>query len=121
MLLAVSLPSTALNFQRLNEQYVATYTVRIELRRGNDVVQEWDAREAVRVPTFKETQRTDESVIWQQYLRVAPGNYSMVVGFKDANSIRNTAQQVAIDVPILPVGTMSTPLPGVRGYGAYAH
>lgn len=110
-LLAVSLPATALNFQRLNEQYVATYTVRIELRRGNVVAQEWDATEVVRVPTFKETQRTDESVIWQQYLRVAPGEYTMVVGFKDANSIRSTAQQVAMEVPKLPTGTLSTPLP----------
>lgn len=111
MLLAVSLPATAMNFQRINEQYVATYTVRIELRRGNDVVQQWDAREVVRVPTFKETQRTDESVIWQQYLRVAPGDYSMVVGFKDANSIRSTAQNVVLDVPRMTNGTLSTPLP----------
>lgn len=111
MLLAVSLPATAMNFQRVNEQYVATYTVRIELRKGNDVVQQWDAREVVRVPTFKETQRTDESVIWQQYLRVAPGDYSMVVGFKDANSIRSTAQNVVLEVPRMPSGTLSTPLP----------
>ena len=111
MLLAVSLPATALNFQRINEQYVATYTVRLEIRRGNDVVQEWDAREVVKVPTFKETQRTDESVIWQQYLRIVPGDYSMVVGFKDANSIRATAQNVALEVPRMAIGTLSTPLP----------
>ncbi|MBC8087800.1 MAG: GWxTD domain-containing protein [Phycisphaerae bacterium] len=111
MLLAVSLPATALNFQRINEQYVATYTVRIELRRGLDVVQEWDAREVVKVPTFKETQRTDESVIWQQYLRVLPGDYTMIVGFKDANSIRATAQNVALEVPRMVVGSLSTPLP----------
>jgi len=111
MLLAVSLPATAMNFQRLNEQYIATYSVRIELRRGNDIVQQWDAREVVKVPTFKETQRTDESVIWQQYLRVPPGEYSMLVGLKDANSIRSTAQSVAVDVPRVPVGALSTPLP----------
>lgn len=111
MLLAVSLPATALNFQRVNEQYVATYTVRIELRRGTEVVQAWDAREVVRVPTFKETQRTDEAVIWQQYMRVRPGSYSMLVGFKDANSIRNTAQQVALEVPAIADGTLSSPVP----------
>lgn len=111
MLLAVSLPAAVLNFQRINDQYAATYTVRIELRKGLVAVQSWDARETVRVPTFKETQRTDESVIWQQYMRVLPGEYSMTVGFKDANSVRGTATEVALIVPKLPVGALSTPLP----------
>ena len=110
-LVAVSLGADVLNFQRLNDQYVATYTVRIELRRGLKTVQSWDARETVRVPTFKETQRTDESVIWQQYLRVAPGEYSMTIGFKDANSVRGTATEVALVVPKLSTGMLSTPLP----------
>lgn len=111
MLLAVSLPANVLNFQRINEQYLATYTVRVELRRGLNVVQQWDARENVRVPTFKETTRTDESVIWQQYLRVPPGEYNMTVGVKDANSVRSTAQEVAIVVPRVGLGMLSTPLP----------
>ncbi|MEO7997302.1 MAG: GWxTD domain-containing protein [Gemmatimonadaceae bacterium] len=111
MLLAVSLPAAVLNFQRNNEQYAATYTVRLELRKGLAVVQTWDARETVRVPTFKETTRTDESVIWQQYLRLPPGEYAMTVGFKDANSVRGSATEVALVVPRLSSGTLSTPLP----------
>lgn len=111
VLLAASLPATVLNFQRLNDQYSSTYTVRIELRRGLNVVQQWDARETVRVPTFKETQRTDEAVIWQQYLRIPPGEYSLLVGFKDANSVRSSAQEVAIVVPKMQTGMLSTPTP----------
>ena len=111
VLLAASLPAAALNFQRLNDQYSSTYTVRIELRRGLTVVQSWDARETVRVPTFKETQRTDESVIWQQYLRIPPGEYNMLIGFKDANSVRGSAQEVAIIVPSMNAGMLSTPTP----------
>ncbi|MEP6833483.1 MAG: GWxTD domain-containing protein [Gemmatimonas sp.] len=111
VLLAASLPATALNFQRINDQYSSTYTVRIELRKGLTVVQSWDARETVLVPTFKETQRTDESVIWQQYLRIPPGDYSMLVGFKDANSVRGSAQEVPIVVPRLNAGMLSTPTP----------
>lgn len=111
MLLAVSLSADVLNFQRVNDQYSAVYTVRIELRKGLNVVQDWDARETVRVPTFKETQRTDESVIWQQYLRVAPGDYTILVGFKDANSVRGSAQEVPLVVPRMAPGELSTPLP----------
>lgn len=109
VLLAASLPAAVLNFQRVNDQYSATYTVRVELRKGLTVVQSWDARETVRVPTFKETQRTDESVIWQQYLRIPPGEYSMLLGFKDANSVRGSAQEVRIVVPKITAGMLSTP------------
>ena len=111
MLLAVSLPSNSLSFQRVNEQYTANYTVRVELRQGTTVVQQWDAKESVRVPTFKETARTDESVIWQQYLRVAPGEYSLTVGIKDEAVIRNSAQEVAIVVPKVTAGELSSPIP----------
>ncbi|MEP6765464.1 MAG: GWxTD domain-containing protein, partial [Gemmatimonadaceae bacterium] len=111
MLLAVSLPSSSLSFQRVNEQYAANYTVRVELRQGTTVVQQWDAKESVRVPTFKETARTDESVIWQQYLRVAPGEYSLTVGLKDESVIRNSAQEVTIVVPRVAAGELSSPIP----------
>ena len=116
VLLAASLPADVLNFQRLNDQYSATYTVRVELRKGLTVVQSWDARETVRVPTFKETQRTDESVIWQQYLRIPPGEYSMLIGFKDANSVRSSAREVAVVVPKVNAGTLSTPTPVYESY-----
>ena len=111
MLLAVSIPSSSLNFQRINEQYAANYAVRVEVRQGSAVVLQSDAKETVRVPTFKETARTDESVIWQQYMRLAPGEYSLTVGLKDENAIRNTAQEVAIVVPRVKVGELSSPIP----------
>lgn len=111
MLLAVSIPSSSLNFQRINEQYAANYAVRVEVRQGSAVVLQSDAKETVRVPTFKETARTDESVIWQQYMRLVPGEYSLTVGLKDENAIRNTAQEVAIVVPRVKVGELSSPIP----------
>ncbi len=119
VLLAASLPAAVLNFQRLNDQYAATYTVRIELRKGLNVVQSWDARETVRVPTFKETQRTDESVIWQQYLRIPPGDYSLLIGFKDANSVRASAQEVAVVIPKMNAGMLSTPIPVYESFARH--
>lgn len=111
VLLSVSLPSRVFTFLRDGDQYAATYTMRVEVRQGQTLVQQADARETVRVPTFKETARTDESVIWQQYLRVAPGTYELTVGVKDANAIRNTAQEVSLVVPRVAPGTLSSPIP----------
>jgi GWxTD domain-containing protein len=44
-------------------------------------------------------------------MRVPPGEYAMTVGFKDANSVRGTATEVAVVIPRLNRGTLSTPLP----------
>jgi GWxTD domain-containing protein len=110
-LLAVSLPSRVLGFQREGDRYAAAYSVRVQLRQGGVLVQNIEVTETVRVPTFRETSRTDESVIWQQFLRLAPGRYSMTVNVKDEGSIRGAGEEVAIEVPRLPAGALGSPLP----------
>ena len=94
VLLALSLPSRALAFTREGDRYVAEYSVRVEARRGAVVVAQVDAKEAVRVPTYRETSRTDESIIWQQFLRLAPGRYSLTIALKDESGLRNASEEV---------------------------
>jgi len=110
MLLSLSLPSRALGFGREGDRYIAGYTARVELRRGPSVVRTIEANETVRVPTFRETSRTDESVIWQQYIRLAPGRYSMAVAIRDEGGLRNAAEEVNLDVPPVPLGQLATPI-----------
>jgi GWxTD domain-containing protein len=48
--------------------------------------------EVVRVATFQETQRADESVLFQQVLRIMPGTYKVTAVVRDASSTsENTA------------------------------
>jgi len=110
-LLAISMPSRVLGFQREGDRYAASYSVRVQLRRAGVLVQSVEATETVRVPTFRETGRGDESVIWQQFLRVAPGRYSMTVNVRDEGSIRNAGEEVVIEVPRLGAGALGSPLP----------
>lgn len=110
VLLALSMPSRALGFGREGERYIANYTARVELRRGPTVVRTIEANETVRVPTFRETSRTDESIIWQQFLRLAPGRYSMTVAVRDENGLRNAAEDVTLDVPSVRPGSLSSPV-----------
>ena len=63
VLVALSMPSRALGFAREGERYAANYDVHLEVRSGATIVQALDAKEAVRVPTFRETSRSDESII----------------------------------------------------------
>jgi|GEM_PF-700925 len=110
VLLSLSLPSRALGFGREGERYVAGYVARVELRRGPTVVRTIEANETVRVPTFRETARTDESIIWQQFIRVAPGRYSMSVAIRDEGGLRNAAEDVTLDVPPMRIGALASPV-----------
>lgn len=111
MLVALSLPSRVLAFQREGDRYVASYAARVQLRRGSTVVRTVEATEMVRVPTFRETARTDESVIWQQFMRLAPGRYTMTLSIRDEGSTRTATEEVALEVPRLIPGTLGSPVP----------
>lgn len=110
VLLALSMPSRALAFTREGDRYAAEYTVRVEARQGPVTKAQVEAKETVRVPTFRETSRTDESIIWQQYLRLAPGRYTLGVAIKDESGIRNASEEVSLDVPRLAGGALGTPI-----------
>jgi hypothetical protein len=84
--------------------------VSLELRRGPDIAQQIDAREAVRVATYRESTRDDESIVFQQFVPTAPGQYVLHVSVRDEGSARNGRHEVLINVPrIMPIG-LSTPL-----------
>ncbi|MBL0171594.1 MAG: GWxTD domain-containing protein [Gemmatimonadaceae bacterium] len=110
VLLALSLPSRSLAFTREGDRYAAEYSVKVEVRRGPTVVSQVDARESVKVPTYRETSRTDESIIWQQYLRLAPGRYSLAIALKDESGLRNASEEVSLEVPRLTAGAIATPI-----------
>ena len=110
VLLAMSLPSRSLAFTREGDRYSAEYSVRVEARRGTAIVKEIDAKEVVRVPTFREVSRTDESVIWQQYMRLAPGRYTLAISLKDEVALRAAGEEVTLEVPRLSDGALGTPI-----------
>src|SRR5690606_28777637 len=70
-----------------------------------------DARETVRVPTYRETSRTDESIIWQQFIPLAPGSYVLQVGMRDDAGIRTSTEEASITVPQFNGRALSTPIP----------
>lgn len=111
VLFAVSMPSRSLGFTREGDRYIAEYTVRVEARQGLRLAAQIDARETVRVPTFRETSRTDESIIWQQYVRLAPGRYQLAIVLKDEAGLRNAAEEVVLEVPRIATGALGSPVP----------
>lgn len=110
VLASVSISNRMLSFVRDGDTYRATYEVRLKLSQGKTEIKTVDALEIVRVATFKEVNRTDESIIFQNYFKVPPGDYTISFLIRDAASNRSAAQEGAITVPRLTQGHLSTPL-----------
>lgn len=110
MLVSVSIPNRTLSFIREGDSYRAPYEVHVVLSQGNSQVAAVNSMEIVRVPTFKEINRTDESVIFQHYFRVHPGNYNISFQVRDASSARSATQEGLITIPLLRSGQLSTPI-----------
>lgn len=110
LLVSISIPNRMLSFVRDGDTYRAPYEVRLKLSQGNTEVKTIDALEIVRVSTFKEVNRTDESVIFQNYFKVPPGSYTISFLVRDAASNRSASQEGAIAVPRLAAGDLSTPV-----------
>jgi GWxTD domain-containing protein len=111
VVLSVSFPSRALTFARSGDTYRGGYTVIGELLRGTVTVAHAEAQEAVTLGSFRETLRNDESVIYQEVMRVAPGAYDLALTLKDDGSTRSVSERRSITVPRLDVGSLSTPIP----------
>ena len=110
MLASVSIPNRALSFIREGDSYRAPYEVHVVLTQGTTPVDAVNSMEIVRVPTFKEINRTDESVIFQHYFKARPGNYNISFQVRDATSSRNATQEGLITIPSLRNGRLSTPV-----------
>lgn len=110
ILASVSIPNRMLSFVRDGDTYRAPYEVHLKLSKDSVEVKSLDVLEIVRVATFKEVNRTDESVIFQNYFRATPGKYTISFLIRDAASNRSAAQEGVIIVPRLAQGSLSTPL-----------
>jgi GWxTD domain-containing protein len=118
VLVSFSLPNRGLTFSREGDSYRAPYEAHIRLLQNNVEAGKVDALEVVRVGSFKEINRSDESVIFQHFFRVPAGAYSLSLNVRDIGGSRQTTQEAALQVPKLPAGAFSSPIvvynPGMR-------
>lgn len=110
VLLGLSLDTRALTFQRAGRVFSARYRVEVSLQRegGNPLRHTRD--EQVTVASFAETQRADESVVFQQTMLVAPGTYRLAVGVRDTEGAAASRADVPLVVPSFPPGSFTAPI-----------
>ena len=111
LLLSISLPNSALRFQRDETGFYAEYRVRAAMLRDSLRIKQLDRRETVRVTRFAETTREEESIIFQDLIAVQPGNYTVQLQANDLNSARGFRAADTIAVPAHPAEQrVSTPI-----------
>jgi GWxTD domain-containing protein len=110
VLVSISIPNRALTFTREGDRYRAPYEVKLSLNRGDIEAATVNAMEIVRVGSFREVNRTDESIIFQHYFHVKPGIYTISATVRDVAGSRGATQQDTVFVPTLGAGHLSTPL-----------
>ena len=98
---AVSLPSRALTFAREGQRYRAPYSVELRTLRNGVEVNRTEAFEIVRVGAFRETTRGDETVIFQRWFTLAPGDYTVRLVVRDVGGGRASFDSLRLAVPRL--------------------
>ncbi len=116
---AVSLRNSSLTFAPQGRDFIAGYHVEIGFRKdsasGADRSVARD--ETVRVSSVRETQRRDESVVFQEFVRVPPGAYQLRVVVRDANSPAVATAGALDTVPRFAGPSLGVPIPIYDGSG----
>ena len=111
---------TWLRFRREGNEFVAQYVVDLQFRPDSGVLHQVTRDELVRVRSFQETLRADESIIFQQMFRLVPGRYVVSVTVRDGGSpVLNRAESVDT-VPRFSRPALADPVPVYEGDGRSA-
>ena len=120
VLVSLSLANQALRFRRDGPEFLAQYRVEITMRGDSGAPRAITRDETVRVRSFQETLRSDESVIFQQFFRVLPGGYTMSITVRDRGGVAVNRVEGVDTVPRFAGPALSEPLPFYEGEGRSA-
>lgn len=111
VIFGLSFPNSALRFRRDPPGFVARYRVDVALSGADTIVAQLGEIQEVRVRSFRETSRRDESVVFQGYLKAVPGDYSAQVEVRDLATGAGFESESDLRVPRF--GPSSPPAPVV--------
>jgi GWxTD domain-containing protein len=115
--LGLSLENRALAFQREGNVFVARYRVSLGFKREGAPSVDVAREEVVRVPTFQETLRSDESILFQQVLRLLPGTYAVNVTVRDVSSTSESRARASFTAPSFGAASVSAPILAYQATG----
>ena len=107
---ALSMQNRYLAFRRDTAGFSATYRVELAFRQGLTLVQQVVRDERVVVTTFAETQRAEESIIYQEFVPIPAGNYRLSIVVRDQNGPGVGRYEGPFVVQPLDLPAIATPL-----------
>jgi GWxTD domain-containing protein len=110
VLIALTMSPSALVFRRESDLYRADYRVLLTMKRGDASIGRVDAVETIRVGSVREAGSSENSIIFQQLVTVAPGAYTLSVNVTDEASAKKGTTEVAMQAPAFTPGTVSKPV-----------
>ncbi len=110
MVLTVSMSNRALRFSREGDRYRTGYRLSLDVKRGTETVKALSSEETVRVLAFRETQRTDESVLFRRIVSLTPGMYDMRLSVRGDSVSSGSAIEATVGVPRFGEGAVSSPV-----------
>jgi GWxTD domain-containing protein len=113
----LSLENRVLAFQREANVFVARYRVSISLQREGAPSVDLSREEIVRVASFQETLRADESILFQQVLRIVPGTYKVNVSVHDVGSTSESRASQDFTAPRFGKAGFSAPILAYQATG----
>lgn len=116
-LFALSLANQSLSFRRAGNEFIAEYRVEVALRADSAPPAQLASDQTVRVRSFQETLRADESVVFQGFLMLRPGVYTASVLIRDRNSPAFARRERSDTVPRFAGASLASPIPFYEGTG----
>jgi GWxTD domain-containing protein len=110
VVVGLSFENRSLSFQRDAGSFAARYRVEMELQREGSEPIKVTRNEVVRVPSFQETQRGDETIFFQQTFLLEPGPYTLRAAVRDPTSASFGQVARAVEVPSYAEQSISTPV-----------
>lgn len=107
---ALSLSNRALSFRRTADVIEGRYRVEVVFRRDAEIVSQLSSDQVVRVGAMGETRRADESVIFQHFFYLPPGELAAAVIVRDGNRLTSNRDDGQAVVPRFGAGPQLAPL-----------
>jgi len=109
-LLSVSLDNRALSFQRFGRDFGARYRVEVGFQKTGALPLRYAREEGVTVTTFQETQRADETILFQQAFLLPAGDYTASIVVRDPGGGTFSRAEAPIVIPAYPAGSFTAPV-----------
>jgi GWxTD domain-containing protein len=112
--LALSLPNNALRFRREPPFFLARYQVAVVVGDSADPTAQLKEVQEVRVRSFRETSRRDESLVFQGLLTLMAGEYPASIDVRDLGSSAGFSAETDLQVPHFGPNSLTAPIVAYR-------